>query len=603
MSDLALDLTDVGKMYKIFPNRAANLLDALGVPGRRRYKEFWALRGIDLQLEHGKRLGIVGRNGAGKSTLLKLITGNIVPTEGRLVVSGEVQALIEAGAGFHPEFTGEENIRAALTLQGVRPERIPELIAEITEFTELGDFVSQPFRTYSAGMQARLSFATATAIEPEILIVDEMLSAGDAYFSSKAGERMRELVESGASLLLVSHSLDHITMFCEDAIWIDRGRIVDRGSSLEVVKAYQQFSRLLDERRIQARNRKAASGQYASHELDNFSDQLVARFGPLDEDTRVDVRTVALFRSGEREERVDVGDAQDANSSLPAYVLLDDEGWSQPFHTEEGMARSVQPNWHGETRALTMFNLYSVFEDADYEVEVVYRGGGTGGVRLELLKDGHPKAVVDAPRSADWTSARVAAGGNLLVPYHVGAEIVGPTRAMVPEGFAGDGSSSGAPAEPRRWPGEGTLTIGGVRVVDASGAERTVFERGETVSIEATLTAQRADEFPVVVGVSLYRLDGVLVTNHASDEMVLRLAAGASATIALTLPETNLGDARYTFSVAAFRELSSQGSSRLYDLLDRSFEFEIFGNGPFENGVFNHPAEWRVDAGDRAASS
>ena len=120
-------------------------------------------------------------------------------------------------------------------------------------------------------MQARLAFATATTIEPEILIVDEMLSAGDAYFSVKAGERMRGLVESGASLLLVSHSLEHITMFCDEAIWLDRGKIVDRGPSLEVVKAYQQFTRLLDERRIQARNRKALSGAYASHELENYA--------------------------------------------------------------------------------------------------------------------------------------------------------------------------------------------------------------------------------------------------------------------------------------------------------------------------------------------
>src|SRR6266404_4742064 len=173
MSDYALRLRGVSKMYKVFPSRTANLADALGLPGRRRFREFWALRGIDLELPHGKRLGIVGRNGAGKSTLLKLITGNIVPTVGTVDVGGSVQALLDAGAGFHPEFTGEENIRAALTLQAVPSSRMNDAIEEIAEFTELGEFLGQPFRTYSAGMQARLAFATATAVQPEILIVDE----------------------------------------------------------------------------------------------------------------------------------------------------------------------------------------------------------------------------------------------------------------------------------------------------------------------------------------------------------------------------------------------------------------------------------------------
>src|SRR3954453_19650737 len=131
MSDVAIGLSGVAKMYKIFPTRTANLLDALGLPGRRNYREFWALRGIDLELPRGRRLGIVGRNGAGKSTLLKLITGNIAPTEGTLEVNGAVQALIEAGAGFHPEFTGEENIRAALTLQGIAPKAMAAMVEEI----------------------------------------------------------------------------------------------------------------------------------------------------------------------------------------------------------------------------------------------------------------------------------------------------------------------------------------------------------------------------------------------------------------------------------------------------------------------------------------
>src|SRR5579864_3487501 len=194
MSDAVVRFSDVGKMYKIFPSRRDNLLEVLGLRrliGDRgsRYQEFWALRGIDFELRRGERLGIIGRNGAGKSTLLRLVTGNIPPSEGDVGVNGDVQALLEIGGGLHPEFTGRENIRAALGFMGLGPAEIDEATIDIAEFTELGRFLDQPFKTYSVGMQARLSFAIATATTPEILIVDEILGAGDAYFFGRSTER------------------------------------------------------------------------------------------------------------------------------------------------------------------------------------------------------------------------------------------------------------------------------------------------------------------------------------------------------------------------------------------------------------------------------
>src|SRR4051794_35807932 len=230
MSDPVIDLENVGKMYKIFSSRSGRLVDALALPGRHRasYREFWALRGIDFTLDQGERIGIIGRNGAGKSTLLRLITQNIEPTEGRLRVGGDVQALLETGGGLHPEFTGYENIRASLSFLGLRPGEISAAEVDIADFTELGRFLDQPFKTYSTGMQARLAFAIATTIRPEILIVDEVLGAGDAYFFAKSSARMRALLDSGAAVLLVSHALDQIVRFCTEAIWIDRGRVVAR---------------------------------------------------------------------------------------------------------------------------------------------------------------------------------------------------------------------------------------------------------------------------------------------------------------------------------------------------------------------------------------
>jgi len=279
----AVEFAEVGKMYKVFSSRSANLADALGLGrfrgGSSSYKEFWALRDISFSLGQGERLGILGRNGAGKSTLLKLITGNLTPTEGRVAVNGDVQALLEVGGGLHPEFTGRENIRAALTHMGLSPREIGEVEEDIAEFTELGSFLDSPFKTYSLGMQARLSFAIGTSVNPEILIIDEVLGAGDAYFFGKSTARMQALIEKGAAVILVSHGLDQIVRFCESAIWIDRGRIVERGPSTEVVKSYEKFIRELENRRLQAKNQKARMN-YDAFARESYTDSLVAVVRP-----------------------------------------------------------------------------------------------------------------------------------------------------------------------------------------------------------------------------------------------------------------------------------------------------------------------------------
>jgi lipopolysaccharide transport system ATP-binding protein len=253
MSEFAVRLRGVGKRYKIFKHRRDHLFDAFGLTNvmpwlKGSYRDFWALRGIDLELRKGHRIGIIGRNGAGKTTLLKLITGNLPPTEGTVEVDGEVHALLDVSGGFHPEFTGRENVRAALTYQGLSTKEIRVAETEILEFTDLGQFFDQPFKAYSLGMQARLTFACATTFTPDVLIVDEVLGAGDAAFYRRSTDRMRELMNTGASVLLVSHALQQIQRFCDETMWLEHGEIVMRGPTTEVVKAYEKFTRELDER-------------------------------------------------------------------------------------------------------------------------------------------------------------------------------------------------------------------------------------------------------------------------------------------------------------------------------------------------------------------
>ncbi len=203
------------------------------------YQDLWALHGVTLDVYQGEILGIVGRNGAGKSTLLKVVSRILRPTRGRIRVKGSVAPLLELGAGFHPELTGRENIFLNGTLLGHSQREIEERFDEILAFAEIEEFIGAPLRTYSTGMVARLGFAVATAWEPDILIVDEILSVGDEAFRRKCAARMATFQSRGTTILLVSHSATMVEAMCHRAIWLDHGIVKALGPAAEVVRAYQ----------------------------------------------------------------------------------------------------------------------------------------------------------------------------------------------------------------------------------------------------------------------------------------------------------------------------------------------------------------------------
>jgi lipopolysaccharide transport system ATP-binding protein len=245
-NNYVIRLESVSKIYKLHGSQRDQLVDVLGLhriglKPSAKPKEFVALDNINLEVPRGHRIGIVGRNGAGKTTLLKLLCGNFAPTHGKVEVNGEVQALMNVGLGFHPEYTGRENVEASLQYNGLDKSEYEEALDGIINFCELGDFFDQPFKTYSLGMQARLMFASATAIRPDILIVDEVLGAGDAYFVAKSKSRVEKLISSGCTMLLVSHSMQQVLELCTEAIWLDKGAVRMRGDAFDVVKKYEEF--------------------------------------------------------------------------------------------------------------------------------------------------------------------------------------------------------------------------------------------------------------------------------------------------------------------------------------------------------------------------
>ncbi len=231
-------VSKLGKAYKQYPNRWSRLaewvLPFLGL----RHKLKWVISDISFTLSPGDAVGIIGINGAGKSTLLKLITGTTVPTTGTVAITGRVAALLELGMGFHPDFTGRQNAFMAGQLLGMPVEEIAALMPQIEAFADIGDYIDQPVRVYSSGMQMRLAFSVATVHRPDVLIVDEALSVGDAYFQHKSFERIREFRKQGTTLLIVSHDRAAIQSICDRAILLDSGRLAQEGSPEQVMDFY-----------------------------------------------------------------------------------------------------------------------------------------------------------------------------------------------------------------------------------------------------------------------------------------------------------------------------------------------------------------------------
>jgi len=588
--EIAVRLSDVGKMYKIYPSRLDNFLDAMRMtwimPWRRiKPNEFWALRNINFELKKGSRLGIIGRNGAGKSTLLKLITGNLALTEGHAFVNGKVQALLEAGTGFHPEFTGHENIRASLTYQGFNSGEIEAAIEDIAEFTELGQFLSQPFKTYSAGMQARLIFATATTLKPDILIVDEILGAGDAYFAGKSSERMKQLVEeSGASVMLVSHATEQILRYCDACLWLERGKIVRQGPALDVVKAYEAFIHALEDRRLKAKNRKRLSTQYEPGQLDLYSDAFVLTFqvqgGP------VDICEIAFEKDGAAEDILKVGDVQDTSWSHAAVVALDHCQWSAPRRAGDQFYRSLIPSVEsaGIARGIVVFYAYTLFDEARYVYRVRYRCPNSARLSLTITRNGRElQEPTELPfsDSSDWLESLISLKCSGLTA---------PTQPTEAAGLSECGSGRSI----ARWPSEGSAIIEQIELLGPDGREQTVFPAGGSLTIRVYFMVHRDGSMPVLPSVAIYRIDGILVSRHPGQSILLQTKAGEKRSFELELDNLNLGDGHYLISVALFKEAIDE--SQRYDLLDRSYEFQIVGNEPLMAApVFHHPSQWRYN--------
>ena len=241
-NDITISARDVAMRFRLTDDKILSLKEFVTrkIRGKIKTNEFWALKGVSFDVHKGEVLGIIGRNGSGKITLLKCISGILKPTRGSVTCHGNIVPMLELGSGFDPDLTGRENVFLNGAILGYTEEFLKEKFDEIHAFSELGDFIDVPIRNYSSGMMARLAFSVATVVNPQILIVDEILSVGDEVFQAKSRARMMELMSGGTTVLFVSHSLSQIREMCDHVLWLDSGEVKMYGKTQEVCDGYAQ---------------------------------------------------------------------------------------------------------------------------------------------------------------------------------------------------------------------------------------------------------------------------------------------------------------------------------------------------------------------------
>ena len=295
---LMIKVDNLVKRYNMYDNPIDRLKEACSITKKSYHKEFSALNAISFEVEKGDAIGILGKNGCGKSTLLKMITGVLTPTSGTIEINGKVSAILELGTGFNPEYTGIQNIYLNGTMMGCTKEEMDKKVNSIVEFADIGDFINQPVKIYSSGMFARLAFAVAINVNPDILIVDEALAVGDTRFQIKCINKMKSLKDSGTTILFVSHATEQIKRFCNKAIWIKDGKIKEQGPASEIADLYEDYMKYGDvDNKKDVRLKEAndtSSNEEVIEEEEKTIDGLRPFKMPLDEDTLAAIVNVKI---------------------------------------------------------------------------------------------------------------------------------------------------------------------------------------------------------------------------------------------------------------------------------------------------------------------
>lgn len=591
--DNAITISGVSKKFKSYKSPRDRVLDLLGLGflTKARQQEFWALKDINFQIKKGSKVALIGRNGAGKSTLLKTIAGTLKPTLGEVNVNGQVTALMELGTGFHPEFSGKDNIFASLSYMGVVGAEAQEKYHEIVDFSELEEFIHVPVKNYSAGMYARLAFATSTSIAPDILIIDEVLGAGDAYFVNKSMERMKKLTEGGTTVLFVSHDIASVQKLCTEAVWIERGRVVQQGPILEVSAEYLESIRRQEEKRLKARNIRLKQNNFKSLE-EGLHDRLVYFHFTVEEGAPREshpISKVSLLQGDKLIDSLHIGGGVDTSTDHDLFLLVDRQSinWSDPKQ-DKGVAFRSFEDVGGQFQHALFAAKIPEFEDlSDMRLEITYQDSSTEKVFVEYY-DGEKYiriAQLAGTKDNQWKTLQCRVGQD---ENEINDELA--LKSLKYESLI-----SAREDNPRIY-GSGEVIIVSVQFMNEAGEETPLFTSAEGKTIRISYFSRKRIYDPVFV-VAYYLLDGTCLTQLISKRDGFDVGhIEGEGHVDIRFSPLLLGRGKYLVSVAIFKEVNliDNVEPPAYDLHDKMYEVAVVQ--PFainaELGLVNHPVSW-----------
>lgn len=583
MSNCAIKISDLTKNFRQFDSTFWSAVDALGISTpKNKYKNFVALNNINLEINAGEKVALIGRNGAGKSTLLRHICGQYSPDKGKVVVKGEIQALMELGTGFHSDFTGIENIKAAMSYRGIYGNDLKKIIKDVEEFGELEDFMFRPVREYSAGMYSRLAFAIATAVKPEILIVDEILGAGDAYFVGKCIQRMKELTKDGATVLFVSHDISSVQMLCDRGIWIDRGQVVKDGSLLPVSKAYLSSVRQDEENRLRSRTMKLNKKVM---ENSNISDETcLFRFLSTNDSPPTSPMELKSIKKGVDNKIKDTFSPIVSDGSSCSIIFDNSLNWKQKLNNNEEHSW-LFGNYGGEyLHAPFTVNWTKKDLASGAWLELEYVPSGSDDIKLDMYDQnyGDYRTLQVIKKSDDQNSCII--------------------KIDVPNSSLEDKASCELKSLQQNSDdqyGSGEIKITDFYFVNSEGMKSHTLESGKRAVVVIDFKTNKTVFNPVFV-VALYRPDGTCAMQLLSNRNgrgVGNINHGVGS-FEFTMDPLLLGAGEFIASVAVFHELDlySKIEPKSYDLHDRCYALKVYApeNITVDLGMINQPISWEV---------